>query len=344
MPKIMLFAHDPGGGNAISPLIKAFEKRRCEVFSYVSGPAAKIISSAKGLRKEDIDIVLDDLKPDFIITGTSSNDFTEKFLWKAAKKIGVPTMAVLDHWCNYGIRFSKYGLKDIHKYNSDKTFDFLPSYICVMDDFARNEMHKEGIPLDMIFALGNPHFKTIKTSFQNVDIHKVRSKFVKNNDKKIITFASEPYEEDYGIAPERKALDDIKEVLSRRDDVVLVVKLHPKESENKYKKFAGCCFDKETASVDLIAISDIIISMTSMFLIEACILGKKSLSYQPNENDRTKFVLTRNHVLPFINNPKELNNELTNLLNIKEMNYNFIVDFNATDNIVKFVEKRFCRN
>jgi predicted glycosyltransferase len=149
---------------------------------------------------------------------------------------------------------------------------------------------------------------------------------------------------DYGVAPERKALSDIAQVLEQNSDIQLIVKLHPKESECKYEKFPNCYFDKETDSIDLIMASDIVISMMSMFLIEARILGKKTLSYQPNELDKDKFILTRNEVLPFINNPGELKNALTDLLNAKEILYNLDINFNAISGIVQFVEKKLCRN
>jgi hypothetical protein len=96
--------------------------------------------------------------------------------------------------------------------------------------------------------------------------------------------------------------------------------------------------------VELITSSDVVISMTSMLLIEACILGKKSLSYQPNEADKNKFILTRNGVLPFLNRPDLLADALDDLLKAPQIGYNFQVDFNATDNILKFVEEIICRN
>jgi hypothetical protein len=343
--KIIIFAHDPGGANAVYPLIDAFRSRNYEVFPYAGGYAKRKLKESKNLPGDEIGDVLNNLKPDFIITGTSSNDFTEKILWKEAQKRNIFTMAVLDHWCNYGIRFSKYGLKDINRYEAEKTFDFLPSYICVMDDFAKIEMQKEGIPADIIYALGNPHFKTIKNKSKFVDVKKIRSKFLKDNkSNKIITFASEPYEEDYGVSPEKKALEDIVRTLGHRSDITFVVKLHPKEHESKYGEIARCIFDKETDPIDMIMASDIIISMTSMFLIEACILGKKTLSYQPNTSDPNKFILTRNGVLPFINSYNDLDNTLKPLLNAQRVFYNFVVDFNATKNIIMFVERIICRS
>jgi hypothetical protein len=339
----MFFAHDPGGANAVFPLINVFENLGNKVYIYAKGPAKSKILNSLDL-PENIDALLYSLNPNFIITGTSSNDFTEKFLWKAAKKFNIPTMAILDHWCNYGIRFSKFGLKDIKKYNAHKIFDFFPSYICVMDEFAKLEMQKEGINHDMIYPLGNPHFENINNLYKNVNPNEIRSRFLTDGKTKIITFASEPYEEDYGISPERIALQDICKALIYYPDITLVVKLHPKELMNKYQSIQNCYFDKKTDAISMIAASDIVVSMTSMFLIEAVVLGKCALSYQPNESDKNKFILTRNGTLPFISNISELNKYISEMLIENKLMYTFEVDLMAINNIVNFVEKKLCQN
>jgi hypothetical protein len=344
----MFFAHDPGGCNAIFPLIDAFRLRNHDVSIYAAGPAAVKIPEALNLSSDCLENVLRCENPDFIITGTSINDFTERFMWKTAKNCKIPSMAVFDHWLSYGIRFSKYGLRDVSLYNSDKSVDFLPSYIVVMDDFAKSEMQNDGIPASIIYPLGNPHFALLKNKSKNVDVAKTRSKFLKNNkNNKIVTFASEPYEEeseDCSVSPERKALADISRMLNHRSDITLVVKLHPKEHENKYCEITQCIFDKKTDSIDMIMASDVVVSMTSMVLIEAAILGKKIISYQPNESNKNKFILTRNNVIEFINNPDELNRSLIHLLNGNDMQYNFDVNFNGVINIVNFVEDKLCQS
>lgn len=342
MHKLMIFAHDPGGANAVFPLVHPLQSSGFDVIVCADGPAKN--QNTITITKDNIDQFLCEEKPDFIITGTSANDFTEKYLWNAAEKLNIPTMAILDHWCNYGIRFSKYGLKDIEQYSKNKTFDYVPTYVCVMDEFAKLEMQKEGIPENKIYSLGNPHFETIKAQSKKVDVNIIRSRFLSNNKTKIITFASEPYEEDYGTSPERLAVNDLCKILSYHPDVSLVVKLHPKESLDKYNDITDCYFDKSIDSISMISASDIVISMTSMMLIETVILGKNALSYQPMERDKNKFILTRNNVLPFISDISNLNKHILNMLMIEKTRYNFHINFNATDDIVNFVRKNLCQS
>ena len=56
----------------------------------------------------------------------------------------IPSFAILDHWFNYGIRFSAYKLVEQELYEQDKQHPFLPNRILVMDDEVRAAMIQEG--------------------------------------------------------------------------------------------------------------------------------------------------------------------------------------------------------
>src|SRR5574344_1028646 len=127
--KIMFYANDPGGANAIKPLLNPLEGEN-DIFIYGNNSALKILPNCKEYNKN-----MKKIMPDIVITGTSANEFTEKIIWEESKKLDIKTIAILDHWCNYGVRFSKYGLNEIEKF--DKKCDFLPDYIIVMDNFAK---------------------------------------------------------------------------------------------------------------------------------------------------------------------------------------------------------------
>ncbi len=190
--KILFFANDPGGANAIAPLIPALESKHT-VFVYGKGAALKILPNVQILSPymesfsktipKYLEKLLFSIQPDLLITGTSGSDFTERYLWQLSQKMHIKSIAILDHWVNYGVLFSKWATVDRDKFT--KQCDFLPSYIIVMDDFAKEEMVADGVPPDIILPLGNPHFeKIMKTAQPNYDR--------KNSDKTHITFASEP--------------------------------------------------------------------------------------------------------------------------------------------------------
>ena len=334
--KILFFAHDPGGANAIAPLIEQLKKEH-DVFIFAKGPALLKLPNSLVLTEKTLKTIM----PDFIITGTSANDKTEKLLWNEAKALNIKSMAILDYWSNYGIRFSQYGLSEIEKF--DKKCDYLPDYVIVMDKFTKDEMAKDGVPEEIIHPLGNPHFETIIKQSKNVK--NVRNNFAKK-DEFLITFASEPYIEDYGKGNEKIVLKHLIEAVQGKN-VKIIIKLHPKEDFSKYAEFKNMpniILDKNTPPVETIMASDLIISMTSMFLIEAMILGKNILSYQPNETNPDKFILTKNKMLPFVKDKKDFKNKLINVLNGETyLQYNQSMKFNAIEKITKFVKNRFIR-
>ena len=119
MIKILFFARDPGGVNVILPVYKKCQGR-FETLLYAKDFALKKIMSQGDIPVKDIarecgcgnySEVLDFLaktSPDFIVTGTSLDDFTERYLWKASEELHIKSFAILDQWMNLGIRFSEY--------------------------------------------------------------------------------------------------------------------------------------------------------------------------------------------------------------------------------------------
>ena len=338
MAKIMFFAHDPGGANAISPLIAPLAVEH-DIFVFAKGPAQSKISGAAPLQEN----TLASVKPDLLITGTCSNDRTEKYLWQEAKGLNIKSMAIVDHWMNYGIRFSKYGLSEIERYNNDRTFDYLPDYVIVMDEFAKSEMVKEGVPEEKIFALGNPHFEAVLESAKDIDSQKTRRDLGIKEEEYLITFASEPYIEDYGSGPELDALKDLLEIVAElKQNTKVIIRPHPKEKPEKFSRFNSVRVDKTTPYCESILASDLIVSMTSMFLIEASILGKRILSYQLGASSPDFFILTRNHVLPFINNKEELRRQLSASFLSDKGYHRFNVGNNAIKRNLKFISEVLC--
>jgi len=109
MARILFFAHDPGGANTLVPIIDLLKEKGHKLFIYGHGPALKILSNVVDFNG-DTDKLINDIKPDFVITGTSASDMIEKKLRLSARKIGVQSLSILDHWVNFGIRFSKYAM------------------------------------------------------------------------------------------------------------------------------------------------------------------------------------------------------------------------------------------
>lgn len=323
MKKVMFFAHDPGGANAIAPLISEFKNP----LVYGKGPSLNILPFSKELPQG----VLADVRPDFLITGTSANDFTERNLWNEASGFGIPSMAILDSWINYGVRFSEYGLDKLQLFQ--KACKYLPKYLCVMDDLAKEDAIKDGIPEEIILTFGNPHFEKTFMRAQN-------SKSI--SDGKRILFASQPFDDIYYKGSEETALKNIIETVKAYDNLKLLIRKHPKESPEKFAKYLDECviMDNNTDVFDSIQQVEIIVSVNSMVLIEALFFGKKIISYQPKtKNGKNDFILTRNGTLPFIQNAANFKKYFNELLQLKNYSIRTDIKYNGIINRIKtFVE------
>ena len=116
--KILLFSRDSGGSNVIIPLIKPLKSRDYKIFLFGKDIALKNYR-LRGYKGKNISSVISIINVDnlvkflmkekfnFIITSTSGDDYTERYLWKAAEIVKIPTFAILDNWINYGVRFSE---------------------------------------------------------------------------------------------------------------------------------------------------------------------------------------------------------------------------------------------
>ena len=201
MKKILLFAHDPGGANVVAPLFFPLKRNGFNVVLFGIGPALERYRII-GVEGEDISKELENRNfekvfefiskqhPNLVITGTSAEDFTEKYTWKSCEKLNIPCFAILDQWMNYGVRFSKYKISELSLYDAYKNHDFLPSKICVMDEIAKQKTIQERISERKIIITGHPYFDWVSKNtlkFNNL-----------NNATKKVLFISEPISQGYG--------------------------------------------------------------------------------------------------------------------------------------------------
>ena len=305
-------------------------------------------------------------RPDFIITGTSADDMTEKYLWKAAEDLAVPCFAILDQWVNYGIRFSAYGVSELREYNADKRHPYLPMKIVVMDDYAQREMVNEGIPESRILVCGQPHFEYLLSQSHDGGGNHVRDRLGIAESDFVLTFASEPISKAYGETDvsehywgytERTIFRDLLKAISTvmhdtKRKAWVIVRPHPKEDVASFGDFLRLQLpnitivrDTETSSLDLICASQLICGMSSMFLIESIIFRKPVLSIQIGLNRADPFTLSRRGVLKSITDEKTLLRELKSFI-VDHANpvYDFPIVEHPVENIIRSMEKSLCQN
>ena len=342
MRKIMLLSRDPGGANTIFPLIDKLKGKGYEVCLYGKNIALERykkfgytgINIIDCMMEISVNCYMEFLKkekPDFIITGTSADDFSEKFLWKAAEELHIPTFAILDQWTSYGVRFSKYSMDQLGEYEANKCHDYLPTKILVMDEFAKSELMQEGIHGDQVLISGQPYFDYLSersSTFQEKDIIEFRDHVGCTSEDILITFASEVISYTYGENDlsehfcgytERTIFKEILKVLTKiltieKKKVKLMIRPHPKEKADCYEEFLGATgndlftIQKDAVSDAwlLMKASDLILGMSSMFLIEAVFFGKPVMSIQIGLKGKNEFILNERGIVNTILDSKEL--------------------------------------
>jgi len=338
--KIFMFSRDPGGTNTIIPLFRPLQERGYEVILYGKDVALKIYRQSgldandiaeyvSEFGKAEIQEFIEKINPDCIITGTSIEDFTERYLWKASEKLNIPSFAILDQWINYGIRFSKYGAYNSDIYKDDRVHPFLPMKILVMDEIARREAIKDGLEPKRIEITGQPYFETLMQKVDQITqsaIQDIRKKLNVEEDDFVITFASEPVSVDYrgnidgqdywGYNEKTIFKELIKAIVhivpEFKRGISIVIKLHPREGKKNYCEViknlksnnVKVTIVESFDSYSLITASDLVCGMSSMFLIEAVVIGKPVISIAIGLNRENPFVLDRIGVLK-----SELSNE-----------------------------------
>lgn len=369
--KILLYSSDPGGANVIIPLVsQLFEKsynvrlfgRNMALRQYIeeSLMGLDIMEYVDNVSLEEIEAFLKRETPDFIITDTA-DDFAERYIWKAAEYLKIPSFAILDQWSNYGLRFSKYNTSNLDKYdNKDRSFQ--PEKIIVMDEYAKDEAIKEGLEETRLIIAGHPYFESLlnkKDNTKQSEIIKFRESLGVSENNILVTYASEPIDKDYKLIDfkdhwgytEKTILVKIIEALDRvafesDKKIKLVIKLHPRDDEGKYSDIIPECKSisikivKNSSSLLLIMSSDLICGISSMFLIESVILNKPVLSVIIGLKRENPFILDRRNIIKSVLDEASLISQLKSIVideKIPECNFNIIR--NPVNNIISEMEK-----
>src|SRR3989338_8413224 len=171
-PKILATSWHPGGMNAIVPVIKRLNQQGKVNVVTVGHQYSEAILDSHGIGYkrisdyglEDVSLesmasLLEQESPDLVLTGTSAQDENNKDVIEqtatlAGRNKGIPTVAVLDFWGNYSLRFN-----DIY---SGEGFRFLPDKIAIMDQYAERDMLEEGFDKAGLIITGNPHFDDLE--------------------------------------------------------------------------------------------------------------------------------------------------------------------------------------
>lgn len=299
IPKILFCASDAGGARQLQPVIEEASKQEwlCHVLcSTVTEPIFKqsniTTENTHLISITEAEHLLREQKIQVLITGTTGTIGNERYLTAAARKCGIRSIAVLDEWYNYALRFWD------EEGNLGK---YLPDAICVQDELSRTLALQEGLPEGMLRITGSPDLAelTLRAHAFLEQPPPIPTLLATNTSVPSILFLSQPLLCAYGKRPgesgthgtflgyqEETVRQDLAEILQEMDRNVLVVeKLHPSEERKPPpRRKPNITWYVEKGSDDLwplLMYADVIIGMNTMALLQAAIFGKHPISYQP---------------------------------------------------------------
>lgn len=336
--KILVSASDPGGGNAVLPVVKALMKKNADVITVLGGKSREVFEREKisfidekyFKNNTKIEIFFQEHLFDAFFFSTSLGKTIDKKLIKYVKRHGITSFAIFDFWSNYWERFEGY----------EKSALYLPDYICVMDRRAKKEMLRAKFPEKLIIVTGNPYYE-----YFTQDIH-----MSPKNSRRIL-FVSQPikeledFDKDYGFN-EFSVLEDVLSVLKMlKSKFEFYIRMHPRDEKGKFhpiiKRYeVKVYFDKEKSLEKSLTKTRVVLGMNSTVLFQAAMAGKNVISYQPHLIGEDVLPSNRMRISTLVKSKKALGKIIFNRLLRQDKKAKRGVSKNATNNVVNFIYKK----
>jgi hypothetical protein len=289
--RVIAVAGDAGGARAVLPVIRVLRERGADVECRAYA-AASAIWDAAGLTLYDPRSLEVD-RADRLLLGTTVGPAQLELDYiRIGAERRVPAVSIVDAWVSYRARYA----------SRDGTIRW-PDRIAVADDEMRAGLLADGAPADRVITTGQPAFDELaaltEPSRRGAVRERIRLALDVAADESLIVFASQPLHQlytpdelgfdDRGIAFEvASALADVIAARSRRG--VLAVKLHPREMADPPRetpatreslRVVRLADDRLAPPRELVAAADLVVGMSSILLVEACLVGTTAVSYQP---------------------------------------------------------------
>lgn len=313
---ILSFSREAGGAALIAPVVELLQRSGADVLLYAKDRALDVFSQRKLAHKPMI--AFEDLEkacrarfgrlPDLVFTSATSLpqlDMTEKLLWNWAAARGCPSAAAVDQWQNYAVRFSG-------KRPSER-LAYQPDAILVMDEEARKEAIADGLPAARLRVTGQPALEETAASAKKLDRAAIRERLGAAPRDFLVVFAAEALKahfSDLGYDEQTTAdflLDELGKLAPRsRRPLRLLIKLHPQNARGEFEpllatsRLPSSMAGMELSAMKAIRAADLVVGMTSIFLVQSALMGVPTLSLQLGAKGPSLLTLTKSGALPFL--------------------------------------------
>ncbi|PHV12483.1 hypothetical protein [Chitinimonas sp. BJB300] len=282
MNPLAVIAGDPGGGNALAPVIEQLRAQHWPHRLFAYAESARLWAERGWLVEPAEAITLSNSVG--VLCATSVNPHQHELSWiAAAKEVGLPSLALLDFWSNYQPRFLRGGQRH------------WPDCIAVPDQLACDEMVAAGFDASMLQITGQPALDVIAQGAGRLSTAArtaLRAECGLQPDESLLLFVSQPLRQmarQLGHPPaidEQAVLRDVEAALvTLARPIALRIKPHPREDLADFtgagQMWTNTRIAPSALAHDLLSCADMVVGIHSMLLLEACYLGCRVLSYQP---------------------------------------------------------------
>ncbi len=317
---ILIFVEDPGAANFILDFPDYSYKNDVNSVLIATGPAIDFLKSrntscikANSL-KEIVDIIVS-RETKLVLVGTSQNpDSLGLSLISYCREHGIETSGFVDMEVDSHLRFCG---------NTNDPLMYSPDYLIVPNESTFHYFSGVGFKPDKILISGNPNynrvikagaeFETLKTRQRFREIHNIGA------DKKIVTIIGEHLNNnDVRMLPNERYLLSGRDDSFTRTEIVIdeildafsscsfdpfrILRLHPKNSPEEYKKYKEeiDLFSYAEDPLEIIYNSDFVFGMTSMLVMESFLLGKNPVSVLPTAEEKNWAPHTKYDYVPIV--------------------------------------------
>lgn len=303
LPKIAVVCGDPGGASAIAPVLKVFRERETvQVRLFAYREASKVWENFNmpfEIVKEDLTIdqagdMLSEYQASLLLCGTSYNSVQlENRFIAATQKLNIPSLAVLDFWSNYVVRFQ----------DASHKLTYRPDKIAVMDQLAFDEMSALGFDPQCLVITGQPAFDELASWRKHLTAARKKSNRDELNvpdDELLVLFGSQPLAAVFGSSrddgPQFMGYDEfivveallktLENIVARRcQKITLLIRPHPRETtqwssllhSEQVRILVSSAMDRRDQAIA----ADLVVGMNSEMLVETCCAGCPTVSLQP---------------------------------------------------------------
>jgi hypothetical protein len=155
----------------------------------------------------------------------------------------------------------------------------IPDYMLVYGSFAKQVLIKNGYPIEKLIEFGNPTY-AFMDYLEKTDKQKFYSKYKITDGMKIILFTSTKWQKDViGEDLDPFVWEELLKHFSQKNEYFIILKPHPGENISKYEEILSNYNCKnaiiiQDGLIELIHISDVVVSNYSSVIIDATCLNK----------------------------------------------------------------------